>query len=719
MNNQQSNETDRVSSRFGRTAKARDQRRAGSRLKPVLAWAAAGTVAAGLLSASPASPAAAFGISEHQKITSDALPFLRTDVFEDMDGEHARADMLFLTNNAVHFDGCEFGGGTADINDMYDDIIVDLDPAGPDPWAAADDFGFLTHPAEDFYSHSNWVELGRTDLIDAGLQAWTELGDWVPLRDDIVVGQGEVLPAGWTFAPFDNAFVPNVLTDGAVPQRVLVSGINDSGSDLGAVFADDCHDDIEIFHSELSKDDPNHPRHDTARALAVRQVEHEWCRLLNLLTDEYGPSGAALPLTLWTGPKATPHAAGTPCAPTAAGTVPVTVTPTAMHVIESTDEFGGELNFVFGLYTTNLQRSTRAEVGPFDYGDDEPVAPGHLPPSLTLCVSPDEQVAVTMQGWDDDELGATDGVYNDMAGYEDENLRGPTFTLDPGFQPGNHVVEFGDMRASYAVSSTSVDTDADGLDQCGESAAGTLPNDADSDDDGLTDGDEVLVHDTDPLDADSDNDGLTDGDEVHTYGTHPKKADTDGDLVTDGDEVLVYGTDPLEGDSDDDGLSDGEEIQVYGTDPELADTDGEGLLDGDEVHVHGTNPLEPDTDFDGLSDLVEVTYGTDPNNSDSDSDGLLDGDDVEFVQHGVESVPESSFKSTGGGSQTAVLARLEAVESSLLNGKDAAALKELADLHSRVDGCGSTADNNDWITDCASQLAVRSVIELLIDNITT
>jgi hypothetical protein len=43
---------------------------------------------------------------------------------------------------------------------------------------------------------------------------------------------------------------------------------------------------------------------------------------------------------------------------------------------------------------------------------------------------------------------------------------------------------------------------------------------------------------------DSDNDGLSDYDEIHVYGTDPYKADTDGDGRSDGEEVLA-GTDPL------------------------------------------------------------------------------------------------------------------------------------------------------------------------------
>ena len=64
-------------------------------------------------------------------------------------------------------------------------------------------------------------------------------------------------------------------------------------------------------------------------------------------------------------------------------------------------------------------------------------------------------------------------------------------------------------------------------------------NDIDSDDDGLSDGDEVNTHGTDPNDADSDDDGLSDGDEVNTHSTDPNDADSDNDGLSDGHEVLT------------------------------------------------------------------------------------------------------------------------------------------------------------------------------------
>lgn len=58
---------------------------------------------------------------------------------------------------------------------------------------------------------------------------------------------------------------------------------------------------------------------------------------------------------------------------------------------------------------------------------------------------------------------------------------------------------------------------------------------------------------------DSDNDGLPDKQEV-ARGTNPRKADTDGDGLADGDEVNIYQSDPLLPDTDTDGYDDGREV---------------------------------------------------------------------------------------------------------------------------------------------------------------
>lgn len=73
-----------------------------------------------------------------------------------------------------------------------------------------------------------------------------------------------------------------------------------------------------------------------------------------------------------------------------------------------------------------------------------------------------------------------------------------------------------------------------------------VPNDADGD--GLSDVDEAKYG-TDPNNPDTDNDGLTDGEEIHEYKTDPKKADTDNGGINDGIEVK-NGANPLDPDDD-------------------------------------------------------------------------------------------------------------------------------------------------------------------------
>ena len=176
---------------------------------------------------------------------------------------------------------------------------------------------------------------------------------------------------------------------------------------------------------------------------------------------------------------------------------------------------------------------------------------------------------------------------------------------------------------------------------------GTDNTQQDSDDDGLTD-DQELVLGTDPLDPDSDDDLLVDGAETLTgvfiaeydTGSDPLNPDTDGDGLEDGAEVLrllsiydvFFWSDPNDIDTDDDGLTDGEEYSgtlydsstVY-TFPDANDTDGDGLHDGLELGLetpHGGNDTGPNW----IPDL-DPTTRTNPVSGDTDRDGLLDGDE--------------------------------------------------------------------------------------------
>ncbi len=60
--------------------------------------------------------------------------------------------------------------------------------------------------------------------------------------------------------------------------------------------------------------------------------------------------------------------------------------------------------------------------------------------------------------------------------------------------------------------------------------------------------------------VDSDGDGLPDSVEL-TLGTNPNAADTDNDGLSDREEVEIYKTDPLKPDTDGDGYLDGQEVK--------------------------------------------------------------------------------------------------------------------------------------------------------------
>jgi large repetitive protein len=239
----------------------------------------------------------------------------------------------------------------------------------------------------------------------------------------------------------------------------------------------------------------------------------------------------------------------------------------------------------------------------------------------------------------------------------------------------------------------------------------------DRDGDGLLDLDEEALG-TDFEDADSDDDGLSDGDEVHIWGSDPLRCDTDGDLLVDGLEAGVSA--PLDGtdltaacfEPDGDG-------GLTTTDPAVADTDGGSVNDGDEDRdgdgVEGsweTDPNDPsddvDADGDGIADALEDRCGgedttdrdgdgiadSDEGLTDGDGDGLPDFCDEDDDDDGVPTVEEGTNDSDGDGDPDYL--DPDSDNNGVLDGDEPG-----ADVDSDCDGLTDRVDLDDTDGDCA------------------
>ena len=227
----------------------------------------------------------------------------------------------------------------------------------------------------------------------------------------------------------------------------------------------------------------------------------------------------------------------------------------------------------------------------------------------------------------------------------------------------------------------------------GARTTATVPAlDIDSDDDGLSDYEEVNITGTDPLDQDSDNDTLMDADELIATGgvaggiprrsfdqeSDPLDINTDDDHLFDPQEYAGSGLSSKSGglsaatdrdvacpfvnddDSDNDGIQDGAVIHVdpaltvtgsgnptvgydysYTHYEDFVDISGSSLpfpgqaqadvgeFDGEQQEPDIVcNVCDSDSDGDGLNDGEEIAIGTNPDDCDTDDDGRNDWHEV-------------------------------------------------------------------------------------------
>ena len=702
----------------------------------------------------------------HKRVTESMEPYLRAEFWNDIWGGNQAQDFGDPADDGQrHFESCRFAtdgdklGSMDYIRNTYGNAIASLDPVDPDPALAAVYFGNLLHTVQDFYTHSNWINLlniseptpvDETHLLDTTLEEWRLLSPLGDVRDKIIVGQIPItggLPAGYSVSQDFTSEIP-VFQTPAGERYGLIVGWNEGGAcpdvrygttrdsfshvlgDTGVLAertlrlthgeskiagqydlpyayqeARPCHDGYPTYIC-LQKDHPGRPDYDQAIHLAELQTNQEWCRLLHLTKDSFGYSGSSILMTMWTKPGDESTSSGFATAPhpltTACGTPSEVFTGKPGPILVTVNPGGVAVDNLSQPDGPPGKRFIATALYTSDFRrsirreyQDLTDTRVLVAGPMTMCVKPDDKLVASVWGWDDWREPPPEGPHL-YAGYR--VLRGETLVLNgPGFQKGESEgsEEDRDLDANFQVTVGGDDPDGDGL----SSACGET------------------YYGTAPFDPDTDHDGLNDGEEVNTYHTDPLDADTDNDDLTDGDEVNTYGTNPLDTDTDDDDLTDGAEVNTHGTNPVNPDSDGDGLTDGAEVNTHHTDPNHPDTDRDGLPDGIEVKYGTNPLLRDTDGDGLLDGQDVEWIQSAIADIPSAAIKSPAAGNRNAMLNLLEDAEALLLKGNRRAALDKLTTLRKRNDGCGVVPDGNDWIVDCAIQTEIRMLVDLLIANV--
>lgn len=194
--------------------------------------------------------------------------------------------------------------------------------------------------------------------------------------------------------------------------------------------------------------------------------------------------------------------------------------------------------------------------------------------------------------------------------------RDPLATLSPATQAALANLEALQARqqAPLRQSTTTTDSDGDGLSDADEEVWGSCPASGSPSD--------YCVGVTDPTDTDGD--GFEDGTEVNQLASLPSRADSDGDGISDWLEVKGFtynGTqwylNPNEEDSNYDGYSDGYECAVWSS------------LSGS----YNAGAICPDTDRDGSPDLFD---------SDNDGDGVVDDADLSPNQSGGETFNDSN-----------------------------------------------------------------------------
>jgi len=298
------------------------------RLHTLTPWAAAPCLAALLTTACAGEPADATadvdqpfatllsGDPIHEQVTLDGLYFLKPEIALQLVAGNLATDVFFFLDNRYHFDDCNFSRASRLIAADQEQAVGFLNPSADTPettFSALQAFARSLHAVQDLYSHTNWVEIEAAGLVDESLGAWSVLTPYSVLTpSNVMIVEGQP-PRGTRVSRDARLPYPEnmrvTVQRGAERWLGLVSGSVDYEP------GDYCPARIRSTHEELNKDRSTDTdrtlQHEQAKALAMTQTTHEWCRLRALTKARWGEAGEQR-LNTWVAAGATPPDCGAP-----------------------------------------------------------------------------------------------------------------------------------------------------------------------------------------------------------------------------------------------------------------------------------------------------------------------------------------------------------------------------------------------------------------------
>jgi len=379
-----------------------------------------------------------FSLANHREITTNALPFLENEILSRMIQDNQDEDSGTAGLKAGHHaDACAWDDTTDNINTKYFWSTLHNYP-----FTAAGSFGRLLHPAQDFYSHSNWVEIDalwssmngyHLPIVDNLITPWLEFMDWHNIRSlNVYSLTDDDRPDDWIMS---SPLTPKGLTPEIIEKDTSTFegwGLFTHGRPSWKL-GDDCPSETQRWeHPELNKDDPNPDNYKgdlskygllvvKAKSFAVDQTNHEFCRYLNLVKSSYGYQKASIVMGLWVeDADSMKFTELSPCHPQENGDTKVKVSIKSIKINNDNDDGSnpGDLNLKFVLYSGDFRQATGQKTERVIISSGTQWPEDKLPGPLTMCVDSTVPLIATVQGWDD-EGTPLPGIFNPETGSAD------------------------------------------------------------------------------------------------------------------------------------------------------------------------------------------------------------------------------------------------------------------------------------------------------------